>query len=104
MSDHIDRLLERAFAQAARSAADEDLVQTILNRIDRRARLRALALGGAGFTAALVAAIVALPAMDRLEDVITGFTGSVQIAAPILVACALAAVSPWLVAMVDDRV
>jgi hypothetical protein len=104
MSDHIDRLLERAFAQAARSAADEDLVQAILNRIDRRARLRALALGGAGVTAALVAAIVALPAMDRLEDVITGLTGSVQIAAPILVACALAAVSPWLVAMVDDRV
>ena len=107
MTDPLDNLLTDAFQEAVQTAHDPQAIQTVMARIERRARWRSLGLGAAVITGGIVALLVALPGLQSLLGMVSDLPRPETASATnniALLLLALAAASPWFVAMLDDRV
>lgn len=102
--DPLDTLLRDAFASEMADIAGIDISRQVMARLRRRLRVRALTLGLSVVVGLCVAGALALPGLTEL----LGWLGSSEPLSPALTAVlpvvVLAALAPWLLSMVDDRV
>ena len=99
--DPLDALLNDAFAREMAGIADIDISAQVMGRLRRRLRVRAMTLAISTFAGLGIA--LALPGTDLLDWLASAQPLSPGLSAvlPVLVVVAL---TPWLFAMVDDRV
>lgn len=103
-SDPLDALLRDAFATELTDIADIDISGQVMLRLRRRLQVRAATLGFTAFIGLGLALMLALPGLGGLIEWIASsmpLSPAVTAVLPVLV---LAALAPWLFAMVDDRV
>jgi hypothetical protein len=104
VSDPLDALLHDAFAREMAGIADIDISAQVMGRLRRRLRVRAITLAISTFAGLGIALALALPGVTDLLDWLASaqpLSPGLTAVLPVLVVVAL---TPWLFAMVDDRV